>query len=385
MSDSTPNKLFRNFRFCNYCIIFFVFCASCSSDGVRFSQLPGFTEYFNNIPPGLPNTMERALLEQYKPQHFLKAGQTKPIDFYDEYLANGRLHYCDGQTISENVTSEVLNKHRDDPNVCFDFVGFSPKEHESYPLYARIDYGKWQDKTLTFLSYNLVFASSGVIKGIPWYKSALLRLVGSLDDWHQLDNYIMACVVLNSQKQPIALILQQHNYTTTYLPGVQLPRKNWWQVDVAVRSNELYPHSPEPKKHRSVSFIDQKSLAYLHGSGRATLMSGYDHTYGEELLSTHLVFLPREDAFYRFLGRLGKKRLLPGSSAPPGAEFNTLPAFKPLPVTLLISYRRPGEDKEYQKIFARFFKGFNSSINSHDLSLLAARMREDLQNQGLDF
>ena len=42
-----------------------------------------------------------------------------------------------------------------------------------------------------------------------------------------------------------------------------------------------------------------------------------------------LEFLPQTDAFYTFKGALGERRLLPGRSGPPGADYNTLPAFKP--------------------------------------------------------
>ena len=79
-----------------------------------------------------------------------------------------------------------------------------------------------------------------------------------------------------------------------------------------------------------------------------------------------LRFLPPSDAFYMFKVYLGEKRLLPGRYGPPGAIYNTLPAFKPL-LRQMIAFHCGDEDvayadwiknpdRGYGKLAARFAK-----------------------------
>ena len=60
------------------------------------------------------------------------------------------------------------------------------------------------------------------------------------------------------------------------------------------------------------------------------------------------------DAFYTFKGFLGARRRLPGRSGPPGADYNTLPRFKPLAVQFAISYWRDGSRADLARLKAGF-------------------------------
>ena len=62
-----------------------------------------------------------------------------------------------------------------------------------------------------------------------------------------------------------------------------------------------------------------------------------------------LEFLPPDDAFYVFEGRLGEPRRLPGRDGPPGAIYNTLPALHPPEAALPAFYWRP-PDPEFARI-----------------------------------
>ena len=70
-----------------------------------------------------------------------------------------------------------------------------------------------------------------------------------------------------------------------------------------------------------------------------------------------LRFLPPSDAFYMFKGFLGEKRLLPGRSGPPGASYNTLPAFKPLH-RQMIAFHWRDRDPDYADWIKEPGRGF---------------------------
>ena len=88
---------------------------------------------------------------------------------------------------------------------------------------------------------------SGLAAGFSGWRAGLLGLFADLDDWHQLDHYTAATVVLAESGRPVALMLQQHNYHHTYLLGDRLedglpaPADERIGVDVATRSNEREP------------------------------------------------------------------------------------------------------------------------------------------------
>ncbi len=318
-----------------------------SSTAQTFSQYPGFAEYYAANPPRetLPTAQEQALLRRHQPRIYLPAHYPGLISFYDDYIAQGVLMGPDGKVISSSVTPSVLNAHKEDPHVVFEH---QPSGRVQTPVvFGRIDYS---DRILdtpqrfTVLTYHAVFRVSGIVAGLAWWQTLALSVVGNLDDWHQLDHYTAATLVLNEAQQPVMLMLQQHNYMRTYLYGKDLSRPEDGRplVDVAIRSNELYPHESGRVCRRAVSFLDPKSFRYMIGAGKKPLMTADDMTHPQDEAAYELHFLAPSDAFYTFKGTLGKRRLLPGQDGPPGAAYNTLPSLKPLHLQLIAGYWREG-------------------------------------------
>ncbi len=204
------------------------------------------------------------------------------------------------------------------------------------------------------LTYHAVFRVSGIVAGVSWWQALALAIAGNLEDWHQLDHYTAATLVLDAAKQPVMLMLQQHNYTRTYLYGEALTRPEDGRslVDVAIRSNELYPHESGRVSRRAVSFLDPKSFRYMIGLGTKPLMTADDITHPQQEAAYELRFLAPSDAFYTFKGTLGKRRWLPGRDGPPGADYNTLPSLKPPHRQLVAGYWRRGHKGDMDRVEA---------------------------------
>ena len=321
----------------------------------NFSQYPGFAEWYAANPPSdvLPSSEDQALLAKHRPRLFLEAGQTGFIDFYRDYIAKGTLRAEDGKVLSKSVTPELLNAHKDDPGVIFTHEPEAGRASGPLPkMYARIsqDSLEWlgTSQTLTFLSYNAVFAHSGLTSGLLGWQKIALGLAGDLDDWHQLDHYTAVTVILDQEKRPFAVMLQQHNYLRTYIVGEQidLPEDGRPLIAVAKGSNELFPYKKGRTSHRAVPFLTPANFRYMMGAGRRPIFTADDITHPEVEADYELAFLAPSDAFYTFKGFLGELRMLPGRDGPPGADYNTLPELKPLPLQMLFGYWRyqnPGD------------------------------------------
>jgi len=349
-----------------------MFLLSCSG-GQSFSDFPGFAEHFSEYAPtsDKPNSDEVTLLEKYQPRVYAATGQPGPIDFYKDYIAHGAL-FVNGEKISSSVTSELLNQYRDNTNALFKYNGDHRSGQGTPTVYARVDYENTtyqnQQYDFTFLTYNMVFPVSGILKGLGKIQSAGLAIGGNLDDWHQLDHYVNVSVALHNTK-PVAMVLQQHNYQTTYLLDPESPDIS---VDIAMRSNELYPHSVERQQHPAVSFISTDNLEFIVSNINKPVMAGYDLTHGEHEIDYRLEFLPQTDAFYQFKGSLGKRRLLPGRSGPPGADYATLPGLMPRHIRLITGYRTESAEEEIE-LFAKLFDRENFAIRPHALEAYKAR------------
>ncbi|ETX05526.1 MAG: hypothetical protein ETSY2_22420 [Candidatus Entotheonella gemina] len=318
-----------------------------ASTAQTFSQYPGFTEYFAANPPreALPTAQEQALLKRHQPRIYLPAHHPGLISFYDDYIAQGELIGPDGKVLSSSVTPSLLNAHKEDPRVVFEH---QPNGRGQTPVvFGRVDYSDRILETsqrFTLLTYHAVFRVSGIVAGVAWWQALALSIAGDLEDWHQLDHYTAATLVLDEAQQPVMLMLQQHNYTRTYLYGEALSRPEDGRppVDVAIRSNELYPHESRRVRRRAVSFLDPKSFRYMIGAGKKPLMTADDITHPQHEAAYELRFLAPSDAFYTFKGTLGKRRWLPGRDGPPGADYNTLPSLKPPHRQLVAGYWRAG-------------------------------------------
>jgi hypothetical protein len=325
--------------------------ASCEGRRGNFSQHPGFARYFAAHPPAPhpASPADQALLQRYRPRLWLPAGHPGPLDFYADYVAFGRLTDGSSRLVSTRVTPAVLNAHREDPGAVF--------VHEPGPraptprVYGRVDRETVTVPTgaaaegFTFLTYHVVFRVSGLPAGLPAWQAGPLRLVASLEDWHQLDHYTAATVVLDGRLAPAALLLQQHNNLRTYLLGPEVP----WPADervaigVAIRSNELYPHRAGRTRWRAVHRPEPAAIRYLMTGRDRPWLSADDVTDPAAEAHYELAFLPQDDAFYTFQGYLGERRWLQGRSGPPGADYNTWPTLKPRAVQMLAFYWRDGD------------------------------------------
>ena len=140
------------------------------------------------------------------------------------------------------------------------------------------------------------------------------------------------------------MTFQQHNYLRTYLVGGEGPGRLPWPaddrvaVDVALGSNELYPHRDGRVRRRAVSFLRPDSARYLITGEDRPFMAADDVTDPAREVAYDLRFLPPADAFYVFQGWLGERRALPGRDGPPGADYNTLPPFKSKALQLALFY-----------------------------------------------
>jgi len=246
-------------------------------------------------------------------------------------------------------------------------------------VFARIDRDEVTvgDEThaFTFLTYHLVFRSSGLSHGLPAWQRGLADVIADADDWHQLDHYTAVTLALAGDGgPPVAMTLQQHNYMRTYVFGedVALPADGRVEVDVALGSNELYPHDPAPRRHRAAAFMTPDTLPYLVEGGEAPAMAAEDLTHGATEIDYRLQPLAPADAFYSFKGWLGERRWLPGRDGPPGAAYNTLPTLKPLGRQLVAFYWRDG-DAEYVALASRMTENWRTGADPATLDRLGER------------
>ena len=179
-------------------------------------------------------------------------------------------------------------------------------------------------------------------------RRGLAALFASRKDWHQLDHYTAATLVLDAETRPVALLLQQHNYMRTYLIGrdVTLPADDRIRIVAAIDSNELYPHRPGTHYRPAAGFLTPATLAYILKIGPRPFRAADDVTRPDREVDYRLRFLPPADAFYTFAGFLGERRSLPGRDGPPGADFNTLPSIKGRTKELFLFYYRAGNRRD---------------------------------------
>lgn len=335
-----------------------------------FSAYPGFDEYFASHPvdedrPGGP---DRDLLIRYRPRLILPPGGAGPIDFYGDYLPATRMLDLEAGTVLADPPSRAdLWQYRSAETVGLDLVREIASPHAT--IYGRIrrerthfptDQGD-QVMTLTFLSYNVPFARSGLPAKLDWMERAGLTVMGWLAgwnsrDWHELDIYVAYTLVLDEALRPMAVILAQHNDHRSYLIGkdVSWPQDDRLSLDVAVSSNEIYLSNRErhPVAHRTIPFADR--MDYLLSGEDPPFLEGMDVTYGLEAggheQDYDLRFLSPADPFYTFKGRLGEYRpfmgFYVGRSGSPGADYYTLPELLPLGNTLKFAYLQDGDAED---------------------------------------
>lgn len=339
------------FRMClpGIMVLLLLLLAACSDDR-NFAQRPGFAAYFAAHPPAttVPSEPDQALLARFRPRFFKAAEDDGPIDFYADYVVHARLYDPDGRLIADRVTPEILNAHKDTPGVML--VHERPEGAVGTPVaYGRIDREQvslgGEERDLTFLTYNLAFRTSGLPAGLPRWLEVVAGIVASPSDWHQLDHYTAVSLALDETGRPFAATFQEHNTLRTWVLGdeIALPPDGRLKVAIARRSNELYPWTPEERRWRTIGSPDAKGLRYLMTGEAGPWLRADDITVPGEEVEYRLTFLPPSDAFYRFQGFLGEKRLLPGRDGPPGADYNTTPSLKPKVLQMLAGFWRDGD------------------------------------------
>lgn len=346
--------------------------SACARAGdTNFSQRPGFAEYYADNPPsaGIPEPADQALLRRYRPRLYMAPDLEPPIRFYEDYIAQGQLTGRDGKLLSAAVSSDILNRHRDDPYVVFKHI---PAKTPTKPeMLGRVDRESFdlggKRRSFTFLTWNATFRTSGIAEGISRWKGMVLGTVGDLIDWHQLDHYTAVTLALDESDRPTAVMFQQHNYRRTYIIGADMawPADDRIGVDVAARSNEFYPHKDERTVRRAASFLSPATVDYLVTGRNAPFRIADDITDPAIEVKYDLRFLPQTDAFYQFKGFLGEKRLLPGRSGPPGADYNTLPHQKPWHRQLIAFHWRKN-DEDYVRWFSEPDRGMRKLADRFD-------------------
>jgi hypothetical protein len=368
---------------------------ACTEPPANFSQHPSFREWYAAHPPreAPPTEAERALLARYRPRVFLPAGHEGPIAFYDDYIAQGTLYDAEGRVIADTVTRAILNAHKAEPGVVFahkpadrppEVVVLGRIDREPVELPGELT-GAEAAAPFTFLTYNLVFRTSGLPAGMPAWQRWPLALVADLEDWHQLDHYTAVTIALTPDRAgrltPVAAIFQQHNYLRTYLlsaedgPGrLALPPDGRIAIDVAIDSNELYPHRPGRTLRRAVQFLTPDTAPFLIDGEDPPFLTANDITEPAREIDYALRFLPPSDAFYVFQGWLGERRRLPGRDGPPGADYNTLPAFKSKAAQMLLFRWYEGDAAYLDALAAVFREGRPEAV---DLAPFALRFARD--------
>ncbi len=343
--------------------LFSVFgCSAPKSEGNQQSFEQQFIQWYQENPPSKEtlSKSDRSLMERFKPIFYFSNGAKLPIDFYHDYLANGFFEK-NKKRIKGPYHQEWLNRHKFDSDLEFTYeTGTSPPSEPV--VYGRIYRDTVGQDSAVFLEYRLVFSHSGLPSKLSWWKGVGAGLLGALEDWHQLDHYTAVTLVFGHPPgkdiDPIAVFFQQHNYQRSYLfseeqtlSSLVWPSNNRLKVDVAKRSNELYPHQRGRVLRRAASYMDESQARWLIMGSDLPLKAGYDETQADnEFKDFSLQFLSADDAFYTFRGRLGQRRLLPGREGPPGGDYNTFAAFKAPSSQLFLGYWYEGLEKYPEQI-----------------------------------
>ena len=360
-----------------------LFISSCAGNYHTFADFPGFKEYYKDRceTPTQPTSVEdRELLERFRPRFILPPGGSYPIDFYRDYLPYTVMRSWPGKkVIATDVTRGLLQKHRLDRGAYLYFdtgryrsEGMDLRWRKELPLsdakrepvvYGRVyreqvvfpdNRGGMEEHSLTFLKYNALFATSGLPAELSAWSRLLLALGGfDREDWHVLDNFVAAHIVLSEEKIPIALILAQHNHHRTYLIGKDIPKTadGRLALDIALRSNEIYPASdaPDAVKHRVIRW--SLYLDYLLSGENGPVLKGADITWGRSAgggeFDYDLRIISPCDPLYTSEMLLGQPRpfmgIYLGRDGPPGSDYYNMPKLLPMGNMLKFAYLHDGD------------------------------------------
>jgi hypothetical protein len=343
---------------------------NCAGDYHTFADYPGMTEYYRDrcqVPPTPLPEKDLELLEKNRPRFVLPPGGSYPIDFYRDYTPYTIMRsWPDKKIVATDVTRGLLLKHRISRDVYLDFdrerfiadgrdLKWLPDNPVPTPERAQVVYGRvyrervsfkdgkggTEDHDLTFLKYNLLFPTSGLPAKLSFWPGFLVGLGGfDASDWHELDNFVAAHIVLDKKEGPVAVILAQHNHHRTYVVGKDISpdEDGRFTFDVALRSNEIYPDldSPDPALHRVIRW--SLYLDYLLSGEDPPHLKGFDMTYGESagglVIDPELAILSPCDPLYTSEMLLGEPRpffgMYLGRDGPPGCDYYNVPKLLPM-------------------------------------------------------
>ena len=360
--------------------------SNCEGKYHTFADYPGFKEYYQDrcATPPLPSTeKDRELLEKFRPRFILPPGGSYPIDFYRDYLPYTVMKSWPGKKIiALDVSRGLLQIHRVDRSVYLDFdtsqyrsdgmdirwgEGSPPPGPEKIPVvYGRVyrervsfpdSAGGKEEHDLAFLKYNVLFATSGLPAELSAWSRLLLSLGGfDREDWHALDNFVAAHIVLDERETPIAVVLAQHNHHRAYLIGRDIPNAADGRsaFDVALRSNEIYPasNSAEPVRHRVIRWSFY--LDYLLSGESGPALKGVDVTMGRRAgggeFDYDLMIISPCDPLYTSEMILGEPRpflgMHLGRDGPPGSDYYNTPKLLPMGNVLKFAYLHDGDPED---------------------------------------
>jgi hypothetical protein len=377
----------RHFLSISLLIVTSSVCISgCAGEYHTFADYPGFKEYYQDrceTPPPPTTEKDRELLEKFRPRFILPPGGSYPIDFYRDYLPYTIMKtWPEKKVIALDIKRGLLQKHRVDRGVYLDFntrqyrsdgmdlrweEGSSPPGIDRVPVvYGRVyrervsfpdNENRIEEHNLTFLKYNLLFATSGLPAELSGWSRFLLSLGGfDRKDWHVLDNFVAAYIILDEKEVPIAVVLAQHNHHRAYLIGRDIPKAGDGRsaFDIALRSNEIYPasDSAEPVGHRVIRWT--LYLDYLLSGENGPTLKGTDVTIGKSAGGGEFYYDLRVispcDPLYTSEMLLGQPRpflgIYLGRDGPPGSDYYNMPKLLPMGNMLKFAYLHDGDPED---------------------------------------
>lgn len=302
-------KAMKN-SFIKSCVILFIICSSqaYSFDAIFYESLTYPDSDWSAQDFGSnPSRDEIELLKLNKPSTFIAQGQCLPMDFYSQYLKFLRLKSHKNKKLSR----QWLKSHERDLGV--DFI-LSRKinciSENSPPLYAyswdeNMHLSDGTKQKIKILKYSHTFFKSGLPNDLPMLSRFMS--IGSKDIWHYLDIHGgIFYLVKDSEKEPFAMLIAQHNHFRSYIIGIDITREQSRNICYAIRSNEPYIcEANQNWKRTSANYLD---IDWVISGNKQPNFAGYDVVPGNNdgiKMQTRLEFLSSKDPLITSWIKLG--------------------------------------------------------------------------------
>jgi hypothetical protein len=286
-----------------------------------------------------------ALLSAFQPAVYISESTPLPLDFYQDVVP--RMVYRDRRTENghwQPLTPELLEQHRDSWFIDIRYLEEPRHLSDTTVAYGRVFYDSLSLKEdeapedIIVLKYNFVFPYSGLPADLPGLRG-LVRFMGSTEKWHWLDIHGAITIVLDSQRNPLAVNLSQHNHQRTYLVGRQVAYSPpSVSVTFSQSSHEPYPSQAEGEGRWEPAIATAESFPFLLTNRSPSWTDAYDYVPGSDevrRLQYSVLHLPIEDPLYTAKISLGPELKLVGMifhrsrSSPPGMNYSTRPDLLP--------------------------------------------------------